>query len=315
MRKIFCSILFVAFVALFSLPASGQMRGPLGDIFQGQPPPPGAVTVMGRAFFEAGEAGFGNALTLLIGANDRNVRQELGLTDAEVNSIRLVSTQMLINAPQYANRFRTMTEADRQNVQADLIRDMGRITQSLNTALPQERQENVQKFMFQAIGGVDSPLVNLGAMEALNLSANQRASLQGVFDEMRAERFAHGERALEIAEKIVAVGGPQNLSQEDRAEMERVGRELEAQSFETAARLAARLRQHLTPAQLELERQLLASRPAFLPPLPRQMRENRGAASPGEERGGGFAPGAGSWQPGRELPIRTQPQQPGSFPR
>jgi len=316
MRKILCSILFVAFIAMFHLPASGQLPGPLGDIFQGQPPPPGAVSVLGRAFFEAGEAGFGNALTLLIGANDRNVRQELGLTDAEVNSIRMVSTQMLMNAPQYANRFRTMTDEGQQGIQDDLIRDMGRITQALNTALPQERQENVQRFMFQALGGVDSPLISINALEALNLTEGQRANMQGIFAEMRAERFAHGEKALEMAEKVIAAGGPQNLSQEDREEMQRLSRELEAQSFETAARLAARLRQHLTPEQLELERQLIASRPGFLPPLPRQMRENQGAARIDDAEGsGGFVPGAGSWRPGDPLPVEIQRPQDRRFPR
>ena len=316
MRNLFCSILFVASVTILSSPASGQGRAAMGEIFQGQAPPPGAVTVLGRAFFEAGEAGFGNALTMLVGADDRNVRQELGLTDAEVNSIRLVRTQMLLNAPQYAARFRTLNEENQQSVQEDLIRDMGRITRTLDTALPPERKENAQKLGFQAIGGVDSPLINITSMEVLNLSAEQRAKLEGVFDEMRAERRAHGDKMLEMAEKVIAAGGPQNLSQEDQEEMQRVGRELEAQSLATARKLAERLRQHLTQEQLALEKELLASRPAFLPRLPWMDRANQGENTATDESSGdGYAPGADSWRPGQGVPMPIQGTQPGRFPR
>jgi len=319
MRKVFLSILFVAsitvFCTLFCPPASGQGRGAMQGLFQGQAPPPGAVTVLGRAFFDAGEAGFGNALTMLIAVDDQNVRQEIGLTDTEVNSIRLARTQMLLSAPQYANRLRTMTEENQQTLQDDLIRDMGRITQSFNNALPAERRESAQRLAFQTLGGVDSPLISITSMEALNLSADQRTQLEGVFDEMRAERRTHGDKMLEMAEKVIAAGGPQHLSQEDREELQRAGRELEEQSFATARKLAERLRQHLTPEQLELEKQLLASRPAFLPPLPRQLRggnqENNDTDTPS---GDGYTPGTGSWQPGQGVPGQFQ-IQPGRFPR
>jgi len=314
MRKVFLSILCAASVTILSSPAWGQGRAVMRDMFQGQTPPPGAVTVLGQAFFDAGEAGFGNALTMLIAVDDRNVREELGLTESEVNSIRLVRTQMMMNAPQYANRLRTMTEENRQSVQADLLRDMGRVTQSLETALPAERKASAQKLGFQALGGIDSPLISMTSMEALNLSADQRTKLEGVFDEIRTERRAHGEKMFEMIEKVIAAGGPQNLSQEEREEMERAGRELEAQSLATARKLAERLRQHLTPEQLELEKQLIASRPAFLPPLPRQLRGGQESGDTGGASGDGYAPGAGSWQPGQGVPGQFQPL-PGRFPR
>ncbi|MCL2006233.1 MAG: hypothetical protein FWG73_08740 [Planctomycetaceae bacterium] len=304
------TILFLTLLAALPNHALGQPRM-IGEIFQGQPPPPGAISVMGRAFIEAGETGFGNALTLLLAASDQNMRQEIGLTDTEVNSIRLVQTQMLMNAPQYASRFNAMTEETQKNVQDDLVRDMGRIAQSLNTALPQERKDNVQKFVFQAMGGLDSPFVNLSAMEALNLSPDQRTTLQGVFDEMREERMGYAEKIFSGMEKVTAAGGLENMSEADQEEMRRMGQELETAPFETARRLAERLRRHLTPEQLELERQLIASRPAFLPGLPRQMRDGRENA----DGAGEYAPGADSWRPGRELPTQIQRPQPGRFPR
>jgi len=309
MREILCFVLFVAFIAVPSSFVSGQSRQ-LREIFQGQPPPPGAVTILGRAFFEAGEAGFGNSLVMLIGADDRNVREELGLTDTEVNSVRLLRAQMLLGAPQYANRFRTLTPETQQGVQDDLKRDLGRITEFFDNTLSTERKENVHKLVFQSLGGVDSPMINLSAMETLNLSDDQKTKLKGVFDEMREERMAHAEKALEIAEKVVAAGGPQNLSEEEQEELRKMRQELEAQSFVTARKLAERLRQHLTPEQLEREKQLIASRPAFLPGLPRQMREGNV-----EEGDGGYAPGAGSWRPGQALPVQIQDRRDGRFPR
>lgn len=316
MQKLLSSVLFVAFVAMLSLPVSGQERNRvLREAFQGQPPPPGAVSVLGRSFFGAIEKGFGNSLALLVGADDRNVQQELGLTDTEVNSIRMVRAQVLLNAPKYANQFRTMTEADQQKIQEDLSRDMGRLSEALNNAVPPERKEKVQKLAFQTIGGIDSPIIGLNEMEVLNLSDDQKKKLGGVFDEMREERIAHMETALKMAEKVAAAGGPQNLSQEDQEALRKEGRELEAKSFETAKKLAERLRQHLTPAQLAMEKELLASRPAFLPPLPRQMRQAANAEG-GNDGSGGYTPGADSWRPGQPIPGQNQEQRrEGRFPR
>ena len=290
-------------------------------VFQDQPPPPGAVTVLARSFIEAGEGGFANTFVLLAGANDQNVRRELGLTDAEVANINVLTMQLALQAPQYAQRFRTMTEETRQDVQNSLVRDMGRITRSLSDALPPERHENVQRFLFQAAGGIDSPLITLHSMEALNLSEEQKTRMRGIFDEVRAERLAPVERALEMIEKVIAAGGPENLSEEEREELEREGRELqghfENQMWETSRRLADRLRQQLTPEQLELERQLMASRPNFLGPLPPQMQRDRADAEaetvePSESDF--FIPGDDSWRPGDALPIQWQPP-PSRFPR
>ena len=314
MRKVLCSILFVVFIVVLSLPASGQERRrdrAMGEMFQGQTPPPGAVTVLGRSFFGALENGFGNSLALLASADDQNVRQELGLTDTEVNSIRLLRAQMLMNAPQYATRFKSMTEENRAGIQADLNRDLGRITETLNSALSQERKDNVQKLVFQTLGGLDSPVIGLSSMEVLKLSDDQKTKMQLVFDEMREERVTQMEKALGMAEKVVAAGGPQNLSQEDREELDKERQELESQSFATAKKLAERLRQHLTPEQLEMEKQLIASRPAFLPPLPRQMRERPQEATGSD----GYVPGAGAWRPGQDLPMQMQEQRSGRFPR
>ena len=313
MQKVFCTFLLLA---LLNLSALGQMRGPMGNLFQGQPPPPGAVTVMGRAFFGAMETGFGNSLALLISADNQNFRQELDLTDAEANSIRMLRAQMMLHAPQYANRFKTMTADDQQSVQQDLARDMGRVTSALENMLAPERKAKVQKLVFQSLGGLDSPLTTMSSMETLNLSEDQKKKIQTVFDEMRDERAGHMEKMLKMMEsameRIAAVGGPQNLSQEEREEFDTMRRELETQSFATAKKLADRLRQHLTPTQLELEKQLIATRPEFLGRLPRQMRREANTATEESEV---YSPGINSWQPGQPLPVPIREQPRGRFPR
>jgi hypothetical protein len=317
MKKILCFVLLITSVAALNFSASGQggarRGGPFGDMFQGQTPPPGAVTVLGRSFLGSLQTGFGNSLALLIGADDQNVRRELGLTDAEVNSIQLVRAQMLMSAPMYATRFKSMTEENQKSIQDDLLRDMGRITTAFDKALAPERKEKVQKLVFQSLGGLDSPFIGPSSMEVLNLSGDQKKKIQSVFDEMQEERVAHMEKMLKMAEKVIAAGGPQNLSQEEREALDKERRELEEQSFMTARKLADRLRKHLTPEQLALEKQLIASRPAFLPGLPRQMRRDENT---NETNGGEYAPGANSWRPGQALPVQVQEQKgTGRFPR
>ena len=307
MRRILCTVLLVTFLSV-SVLGQQRVRGPMRDIFQGQPPPPGAVTVLGRSFIGSMQNGFGNSLVMLIGSEDQNVRQELGITDAEAASIQLVKAQMLLNAPKYANRFKTMTEEDYKGVQADLERDMGKVNDFFNSSLSVERKEKVQKFAFQSLGGIDSPMISLNSMEVLNLSEDQKKQLKGTFDELYEERAAQMEAGFKLIEKGIALGGP-NMSQEDREKLEKEGRELEAQIFVTGKKLAERLRLHLTAEQLALEKELIASRPAFLPRLPRQMRENT------EPSAGGYVPGAGSWRPGQELPFQIQEPGTRRFPR
>ena len=318
MRKIGYFILLAALIAAFSLPVSGQEQrrrgGPMGDMFQGQTPPPGAVTVLGRSFLGSLDNGFGNALTLLIAVDDRYVREELGLTHTEAASIQLVRAQMMLSAPKYAVRFQTMTEEDHNGIQQDLSRDMERVTELLHKAISPERREKVDQFVFQSLCGLDSPLIGMSSMDVLNLTEGQKEKMQSVFDEMREERVAQMELALEMAERVIAAGGPQNLSPEEQQQLRAEGQKLESQSFETAKKLTERLRQHLSPAQLAWERELIASRPSFLPPLPKQMRESE---SPAESnvKSDVYTPGVDSWQPGQDLPVPVQEQGEGSFPR
>jgi hypothetical protein len=121
------------------------------------------------------------------------------------------------------------------------------------------------------------------------------------------ERAAQMEAGFKLIEKAIALGGP-NMSAEDREKLNNERRELEAQIFATGKKLAERLRKHLTAEQLEQEKQLIASRPAFLPRLPRQMRET-------QEANNEYRPGADSWRPGQEIPVEMPQIQGRPFPK
>ena len=298
MRQILCFVLFVVFTTLLSLPASGQIRGSIEEMLRGQTLPPGALTVLGRSVFDTLESGHGNALALLLNVDDPNVQQELGLTSTEADAIRAIRIQTMLNAPQYVSRIRNMAADDQGNLQDDISRDLGRISGQLNNVLPLESQKNVQKMVFQSLGGLNSPVMSISSMEALELSDEQREKVRGVLDETREERMAQVDAMLAMMERTMAAGNPQELSPEDQEALEQQRRKFETQMLATRKKVAARLQQHLTPEQLEQEKQILASRPAFLPNLSVPIRQQENT-----EAGGGNTSHADALPHVQDVPV------------
>jgi len=312
MRKVFCFILSLTLITGLSFPVFAQPGGggfQLGNLFQGGTPPPGVASVVGRSLIGAVEGGSGSSLALLAAVDSDAVRSEIGMTDAEANAVRAVRMQIMMSAPQYINRLRNYTPEDQEKLQQDIARDLERFSTSVNQALPPERKAKMEKLTFQTIGGVNSPVITLDTLGVLNLSEDQKGKMQSIFNEMREERMAHFEAGLAMAERVLAAGGPGNLSPEERAELERERIELENKMWTTSEKLSERLRQNLTPEQLKLEQELMASRPDFLPGLPPQMRQG-GRRAEREGRGGSFyVPGAGSWRPGMPMTAPSQETQ------
>ena len=320
MRKVFCFILSLSLIAVLSLPASAQPGGQfqLGNLFQGGAPPPGVASTVGRSLASVVDGGAGSSLALLAAVDSPEVRSEIGMTDEEASAVRAVRMQIMMSAPQYLNRLRTFTPENAESLQQDISRDLERFASSVNRAIPPERKAKMDKLTFQTIGGVDSPFISIDSLGALNLSEDQKGKMQSIFSEMREERMAHIEAGLAMAERVLAAGGPGNLSPEEWAALDRERIDLENKMFATTEKLSERLRQHLTPEQLRLEQELMASRPDFLPGLPQRMR--RGGMQ-GVDRGGRgsnfYVPGAGSWQPGMPMSMPTQesPRRSSRFPR
>jgi hypothetical protein len=265
-------------------------------IFQGKPPA-GTATVVGRSVFSSiNNKGFGNTIALLEMAKNKDVCNEMGFSTEQAAALKTaretIQAQILMNAPKYVKRFKTMTDADHKAIQEELDKDIQRITDHVDTLTTPEQKKNVQKLVFQGMGGLNSPVINLDAMSTLNLTEEQKTNTAATFKDMESERAAQMEEGLKLIEKAIVLGGV-NMSPEDRAMIEAEGKALEARIIETGRKLGDKLRSYLTDEQRELEKNLLANRPKYLPPLPRQLRGDFTNQ---------YTPGLDSWTPGQGVP-------------
>ncbi|MDR0611561.1 MAG: hypothetical protein LBG58_15745 [Planctomycetaceae bacterium] len=265
-------------------------------LFQGKPPA-GTTTVVGRSILNAvNNKGFGNTIAILEMAKKQEVCNEMGFDNEQAAALKsardMVQAQIFMNAPKYVQRFKTMTEADHKSIQEEIEKDLQRITDHVETLTTPEQKKNVQKLVFQGIGGLNSPIVNLDAMSTLNLTDEQKKKAKDTFKEMESERVAQMEEGLKLIEKAIALGGA-NMSPDDRAKIEAERKTLETRILATGKILGDKLRVHLTDEQRELEKKLLANRPKYLPPLPRQLRGDFTDQ---------YSSGLNSWMPGQGTP-------------
>jgi hypothetical protein len=265
-------------------------------LFQGKPPA-GTTTIVGRSVISAvSNKGFGNTIALLEIARKPEICNEMGFNNEQTASLKsardMIQAQIFMNAPKYVQRFKTMNEADHKAIQEDIEKDLQRITDHVENLTTPEQKKNVQKLVFQGMGGLNSPVINLDTMSVLNLSDEQKKKAETAFKEMESERAAQMEEGLKLIEKAVTLGGV-NMSPEDKAMIETEGKALEARILTTGKILGDKLRSHLSDEQRELEKNLLANRPKYLPPLPRQLRG---------DFTGQYSPGLDSWTPGQGAP-------------
>ena len=270
----------------------------------GGPLPPGTVTIIGRSLFNPRNDGLGNSVVLMEAARNQNLQRELGLTEAQADQMQAaradIQVQAMMLAPKYINRFKTMTGADRDAVQEELQKEIEGLQQKMNERIEgivtPEQRTKARTLVFQSVGGVESPLINMDTLEALNLTDAQREKAKATFREMEAERMTQMEEGLKLIERAIEKGGV-NMSPEDRRAFEEEGRALQSKILETGKKLGDGLRTHLTQAQLDLEKRLMAERPGFLPPLPRQR---------WGQVMGPYVPGLDSWAPGQGAPNQTE---------
>ncbi|MDR2754181.1 MAG: hypothetical protein LBC20_00610 [Planctomycetaceae bacterium] len=265
-------------------------------LFQGKPPA-GTTTIVGRSVINSvNSKGFGNTIALLEIAKKPEICNEMGFNDEQTASLKsardMIQAQIFMNAPKYVHRFKTMADADHKTIQEDIEKDIQRMTDHVETLITPEQKKNVQKLVFQGMGGLNSPIINLDAMSTLNLTEEQKKKAEITFKEMESERVAQMEEGLKLIEKAIELGGV-NMSPEDKAKIEAEGKALEARILAAGKTLGDKLRTHLTSEQLELEKNLIANRPKYLPPLPRQLRG---------DFTGQYSPGLDSWTPGQGVP-------------
>lgn len=265
-------------------------------LFQGKITP-GTATVFGRSMISSLNSGFGNTIAVLEAGKHEHVRKELGFSEEQGKQLKaahdMLQIQVAANTPKYVNRFKNMTEGDHESIQKDLTDDLRKMTEYVDGFTTDEQKQKTRTFVFQTMGGLDSPVIGQDAMLALNLSNEQKEKAAKTFEELKDERIAQMEESLKLVEKALEKGGIANMSEADRAALEAEGKALEARIFATGKKLGERLRQHLTSEQLDLERKLLANRPAFLPKLPGPLRGDFNEP---------YVPGINSWMPGQGVP-------------
>jgi hypothetical protein len=265
-------------------------------IFQGKPPA-GTVTVIGRSVLHSiNNNGFSNTIAICEMAKDPKICSEAGFNEEQTAALKtardMLQAQILMSVPKYINRFKTMTEAEQKTIQDDIEKDLQQMTDHVETLVTPEQKKNVQKLVFQSIGGLSSPMINLDTMSPLNLSDGQRTNIETTFKEMENERKAQMEEGLKLIEKAMTLGGA-NMPPEDREMIETERKALEAKIFMTGKNLGDKLRSFLTEEQREIEKNLLANRPKYLSPLPRQLRGDYAEQ---------YTPGSDSWRPGLGSP-------------
>lgn len=267
------------------------------DPFKGTPPPPGTITVLGRSVVKSVAGGAGNVEPFFSAIKNEKIRNDLGLSGEQVAKIRSIQgelqTQMLLKGGRYMARFKKMTEADHEALEKELTGEIEAITNKLKSVVTEEQLQKSRTLIFQATGGVDSPLSGLDSLATLNLSEEQKAKAGEVYAKMEKERLALMEEGIKLAEKAAALGGVK-MSDEDAERMLKEAEMFEAKVYASGRKIGEAIRPILTAEQRDLAVRLVANRPSYLPPLPKGLRMQLGDQ--------GYRPGEDAWQPGQGVP-------------
>ena len=262
--------------------------------FDGQTPPPGLVSVVGRKIIESSAEGSTTTAMYFAAMNNEAMRKDFGFTEEQNKQMRdlrsFIQAEVLRRMPQNFERFKNFNETAEKEIAAEVQDSIARIRARLDEMVTPEQREKARTLSFQAFGGLDSPFVNQEMISTLNLSDTQKEKAKALFAETEKERVEIMEAGLKLAEKAVAAGGPR-MSAEARNQLEQEGKALEGRIYASGKKLGSKIREFLTDAQRKQADELMANRPSYLRPLPRQLRP--------EENDTGWKPGDSSWAPGQ----------------
>jgi len=281
------------FLGIFGFLGVSQVvfaQGPFDD----QLPPPGLVSTVGRKIIESSADGSTTTAMYFAAMNNEAMRKDFGFTDEQNRQMRemrsFIQAEALRRMPQNFERFKNFNETAEREIAAEVQDGIARIRAHLDGIVTPEQREKAKTLSFQAFGGLDSPFVNQEMISTLNLSDAQKEKAKALFAETEKERVEIMEAGLKLAEKAVAAGGPR-MSPEARNQLEQEGRALEGRIYASGKKLGSKIREFLTDAQRKQADDLMASRPSYLGPLPRQLRP--------EANGIGWRPDGSSWAPGQ----------------
>lgn len=293
-----CSSFFIAVFTVAVL-ANVSFAQPRGNPFGDGPPPAGTVSVMGRSMINTMYNGSSNSMFLMGAIDNENFRNQLGLSEDNLEALRKtrneIGIEVMTKTAPLVERFKNMSgPEDQAAIQADLERAFNGYRERIEQTVPDDVLSKARTLNFQAMGGLDSPFLNMDMLKTLDLDDAQTEKAQKILKDMEAERAQQLEEGLALVEKAVSLG--RNMSSEERKALEEEGRAMLSRTAALHRKLGDNLRTILTDAQKKKAENLMATRPSFLGPLPREMRGE------GSDTDNTYQPGENSWQPGQGAP-------------
>lgn len=272
----------------FAQPSSGM----------GPPPPPGGFGPSGRMMMGGGigmvlqNPEFAKMLEL---TPEQATRLQDIMRETSEERRRQMQEMQQGGAPPNPEQMRQRME---QSVEATQTK----FDQVLN---PLQRTKS-REILFQLSGGLNSPMLNDRMLQVLELTDAQKEQVRKIISDRNEENRA-------------AFQGGFNFRDASQEERDKFRADMETRNKKFADQITA----ILTPGQKEKAEKLTAEAPALREKLglpepgqgntQRQRPQGGGGQSPA---GGGYIPGANSWQPGQPPPTREQGgEQPRNFPR
>jgi Spy/CpxP family protein refolding chaperone len=285
--------IFAVAVTIFALSFNTFAQPPGGGQGRGQGMGPGGgVGPQGMGFgMGAGAGGIGAVLqnpelARVLELSPQQATELQGIMRESIERLRTEGQNIQRPQPgENPEEIRQFMEGMRQRVDTG----MGEVQARVDQVLRPEQRTRLRDVTFQLSGGLESPMLSERTLATLDLTDTQR-------EQVRRLAEARNARIGEI-------------NWRDQAERERFQSDF-----------AQQVRGLLTAEQRAKAERLTAEAPALRERLgmPAQgARGQQGQQGRTQTPGGGFIPGQGAWQPGRDVPTPAAPsgQQRRAFPR
>ncbi|MDR2761031.1 MAG: hypothetical protein LBB88_00335 [Planctomycetaceae bacterium] len=261
--------------------------------FSGMRLPSGMLTMVARSYNNSIEMGLPSAAMIFEGVKKEELRKALDVTESQKNEIETfraaMQIQIVMKIPELIKRFNDSNENDNKAIQVDLESDIKKFIDKVNSIVTPEQQAKAKILVFQATGGLNSPLVGKDTLDILGVTGEQREKAEIIIEQAKAERDEKLEELMKVIEERVAKG--RNISKEERDEIRKKRETLISEILAIGKKTGDRLKGFLNKQQQQKAEELIADVPDFLPRIP--MINN--SSSP-------YIPNPDSWQPGQGVP-------------
>jgi hypothetical protein len=321
-RTIFCRLVFFSLqvASLFiligfsfaqsSVDESSGLPSPRfnGRNFSGMKLPSGLLTTVARSYHNSIEKGLPDAFVIFESARREELRTALGITENQKREIETFQSAMQIQIvtkiPELMKRFNDSNENDQKTIQNDLETDIQKFVDKINSIVTPEQQSKAKMLVFQATGGLNSPLLGKDTLDILNITGEQREKAEIIIEQAKAERKEKVEELMKIIEEQITKN--KELSKEEKDELRKKRQTLFNELIAIGKKTGDRLKAFLKKQQQQKAEDLIANAPDFLPKLP--INNNSDSL---------YIPNADSWKPGQGVPDSEKDKRKNrkTFPR